>query len=112
MVVRASVKLGDGRHAPAHRSALRSWFSDADGAIRCAVLVQLEALRGLDDVGLDAHGRTGEGDPVTALEDVLVTFVAERILLSTRSVSEQPHDEGADAAALQQQFGLAVQQAE
>jgi hypothetical protein len=50
----------------------------------------------------------GEGDPVKAVEDVLVTFPAERIVLFTRPVSERRYDEGIDADALQQRFGLPV----
>ena len=99
--------------APAlHRSALRFWLSDADEAIRRAELVQHETVEGFDDAGLDARGDTGEGDPVKAVEDVLVTFPAERIVLFTRSVSDQRYDEGIDADALQQRFGLPVQRAE
>ncbi len=99
--------------APAlHRSALRFWLSDADEAIRRAELVQRETTEGLDDAGLDARGDTGEGDPVKAVEDILVTFPAERILLFTRPSSEQRYGEGIDADALQRQFGLPVQQAQ
>jgi hypothetical protein len=99
--------------APAlHRSALRFWLSDADEAIRRADLVQQETVEGLDDAGLDAHGATGESDPVTAVQDVLVTFPAERILLFDRPVSERRYDEGIDADALQQRFGVPVQRAE
>src|ERR1017187_3558589 len=66
--------------APAlHRSALRFWLSDADEAIRRAELVQQETVEGLDEAGLDAHGDTGESDPVKAGEDILATFPAERI---------------------------------
>ncbi|HEY5260620.1 MAG TPA: hypothetical protein VIJ33_00740 [Solirubrobacteraceae bacterium] len=99
--------------APAlHRSALRFWLSDADEAIRRAELVQRETVEGFDDAGLDAHGDTGEGDPFKAVEDALVTFGAERIVLFTRPVSDQRHDEGIDADALRQKFGLPVQRAE
>ena len=99
--------------APAlHRSALRFWLSDADEAIRRAELVQHETVEGFDDAGLDARGDTGEGDPVKAVADVLVTFPAERIVLFTRAVSDRRYDEGIDADALQQRFGLPVQRAE
>ena len=99
--------------APAlHRSALRFWLSDADEAIQRAELVQRETVEILDEAGFDAHGDTGESDPVKAVEDVLVTFPAERILVFTRPVSERRHDEGIDADALQQRFGLPVQRAE
>jgi hypothetical protein len=99
--------------APAlHRSALRFWLSDADEAIRRAGLVQRETVEGFDDAGFDAHGGTGESDPIKAVEDVLVTFPAERILLFTRAASEQRYDESVEADALQQRFGLPVQRAE
>jgi hypothetical protein len=97
--------------APAlHRSALRFLLSDADEAIRRAELVQRETVEGLEDAGLDARGDTGEGDPVKAVEDVLVTFPAQRILIFTRPSSEERYDEGINADALQQQVGLPVQQ--
>jgi hypothetical protein len=97
--------------APAlHLSALRFWLSDADEAIQRAELVQRETTEGLDDAGLDARGDTGEGDPVEAVEDALATFPAERILIFTRPSSEQRYDEGIDAEALEQRFGLPVEQ--
>jgi hypothetical protein len=97
--------------APAfHGSGLRFWLSDADEAIRRAEQVQSETTQVLDDAGIDARGDTGEGDPVKAVEDVLVTFPAERILIFGRPSSEQRYDESIDAEALQQRFGLPVQQ--
>jgi hypothetical protein len=54
----------------------------------------------------------GEGYPVKAVEDVLVTFPAERVVPFTRPVSEQRYDEGIDADALQQRFGSPVLRAE
>jgi hypothetical protein len=99
--------------APAlHRSALRFWLSDADEAIHRAELVERETVEGFNDAGLDARGDTGEGDPVKAVADVLVTFPAERIVLFSRSASDRRYDEGIDADALQQRFGLPVQRAE
>ena len=98
--------------APAlHLSALRFRLSDADEAIQRAELVQRETTEGLEDAGLDARGDTGEGDPVEAVEDALATFPAERILIFTRPSSEQRYDEGIDAEALEQRFGLPVEQA-
>lgn len=98
--------------APAlHRSALRFWLSDADEAIGRAETVQQETVDDLDDAGLDAEGDTGESDPVKAVEDVLVTFKAERIVLFSRPSSEQRHDEQIDADALAERVGLPVQRA-
>ena len=70
--------------APAlHCSALRRWFSYAHGAIRRAGLVRRQTVEGLRDAGSDAHGDSGECDPVKAVEDVLITFPAERTRLFT-----------------------------
>jgi hypothetical protein len=99
--------------APAlHRSALRFWLSDADEAIQRAEGVQRETVESLDDAGLDAHGDSGEGDPVRAVADTLVTFPADRIVLFSRPASEQRYDEAVNADALQQRFGLPVQRAD
>jgi hypothetical protein len=99
--------------APAlHRSALRFWLSDADEAIQRAELVQRETIEDLDDAGVDAHGITGESDPVQAVEDALVMFPAERIVLFSRPDSARRHDESIDADALQQRFGVSVQRAD
>jgi hypothetical protein len=116
---RLRAALGDGTDdveimvvAPAlHRSALRFLLSDADEAIRRAAHVQRDTVEGLADAALDARGDTGESDPVKAVQDILVTFPAQRIVLFTRPESEQRHDEGIDADALQQRFGLPVQRA-
>jgi hypothetical protein len=70
--------------APAlHRWPLRFWLSDADEAIQRAELVQHETVEGRNDAGSDARGDTGERDPIQAVEDILVTFPAQRIALST-----------------------------
>jgi hypothetical protein len=97
--------------APAvHSSGLRFWLSDADEAISRADSVQRETVEKLDDAGLDAHGDTGEGDPAKAVQDVLVTFPADRIVLFKRPSSEQRYDEDVDGDTLQERTGLPVQQ--
>jgi hypothetical protein len=99
--------------APAlHRSALRFWLSDSDEALQRAELVQRKTVEGLDDEGLDAHGDTGEGAPVKAVEDALITFPADRIVLFSRPVSERRYNEAIDADALRERFGVPVQRAD
>jgi hypothetical protein len=83
-----------------------------DIALLSEPLVQREMVEGVDDAGLDARGDTCEADPVKAVEDVLVTFPAERIVLFTRLVAEHCCDGGIDADALRQRFGLPVEQVE
>ncbi len=99
--------------APAlHRSALRFWLSDSDETLQRAELVQRKTVEGLDDEGLDAHGDTGEGAPVKAVEDALITFPADRIVLFSRLVSERRYNEAIDADALRERFGVPVQRAD
>jgi hypothetical protein len=99
--------------APAlHRSALRFWLSDSNEALQRAELVQRKTVEGLDDEGLDAHGDTGEGAPVKAVEDALITFPADRIVLFSRPVSERRYNEAIDADALRERFGVPVQRAD
>jgi hypothetical protein len=99
--------------APAlHQSALRFWLSDSDEAMQRAKLVQRATVEDLDHEGLDAHGEIGEGKPVTAVEEALDDFPADRIVLFSRPRSEQRYAEAVDTAALRERFGVPVQQAE
>jgi hypothetical protein len=99
--------------APAlHQSALRFWLSDSDEAIQRAEFVRRATVEGLDEEGLDAHGDICQGNPVTAVEDALGAFPADRIVVFTRPVSEQRYAEAVDAQALRERFGVPVQRAE
>jgi hypothetical protein len=99
--------------APAlHRSALRFWLSDSDEALQRAEFVRRATVEGLGGEGLDAHGDVCQGNPVTAVEDALGAFPADRILLFSRPVSEQRYAEAVDAEALRERFGVPVQRAE
>jgi hypothetical protein len=68
---------------PALNSPLRHWASDEDGA-RAAAQERLEAsLERLRELGIQAHGEVGDGDPLQAIEDALRTFGADEIIIST-----------------------------
>lgn len=69
--------------APALNSKLRFFASDPDPAIRRAEGVADETAERLGDVGIDAAGDTGESDPLQAIEDALVTFDADEIVICT-----------------------------
>jgi hypothetical protein len=89
-------------------SGLRFWMSDADEAIARADEVRRESVQELDQAGIAASGDTGESDPQTAIEDVLKTFPADRIVVFTHPESDQRYKEDVDPAELQQRFGLPV----
>jgi hypothetical protein len=68
---------------PALNSPLRHWASDEDGA-RAAAQERLERSLGrLRELGVQAHGQVGDGDPLQAMEDALRTFGADEIIIST-----------------------------
>jgi GABA permease len=68
---------------PALNSRLRTWTSDEDGA-RAAAQSRLDtSLAGLAELGVQARGEIGDGDPLQALEDALREFPADEIVVST-----------------------------
>ncbi|MFZ0042751.1 MAG: hypothetical protein WAK93_15685 [Solirubrobacteraceae bacterium] len=95
--------------APAvQESALRFWFSDADDAIARADEVRRESLEALGEDGVRASADTGESDPVTAVEDALKTFAADRIVVFTHAGEEQRYREDVDEDELERRFGIPV----
>ncbi len=74
--------------APALNSKLRFWVSDPDPAIDRAEDVAKESVDRLEEEGVQAHGETGESDPMLALQDALATFEAEDIVLVTHPGGE------------------------
>jgi len=68
---------------PALNSPLRHWASDEDGA-RAAAQERLDRSLGrLRELGVQARGEVGDGDPLQAMEDALRTFGADEIIIST-----------------------------
>lgn len=99
--------------APAlHESALRFWLSDADEAIARADEVRRRSVEQLGAEGISAAADTGESDPEDAVEDVLKTFAADRILIFTHGGDEQRYREDVNAGTLESRFGIPVTQAQ
>ena len=69
--------------APALNSRVRHWVSDTDAAVRAAQARLGSAVEELQRRGVDARGEVGDADPLRAIEDALVKFEPEEILLST-----------------------------
>ncbi len=98
--------------APAlQTSALRFWLSDADEAIAEADRVRRTTVQRLGEEGIAASGDTGESDPMQAIEDALMTFPADRIVLFTHPDSRQSYREEVDDAEIRERFGLPVDRA-
>jgi nucleotide-binding universal stress UspA family protein len=68
---------------PALNSPIRHWASDEDPA-RAAAQERLESsLERLRELGIEARGEVGDGDPLQAMEDAMRTFGADEIIIST-----------------------------
>jgi hypothetical protein len=68
---------------PALNSPIRHWASDEDPA-RAVARDRLQAsLERLQELGIEARGEVGDGDPLQAIEDALRTFGADEIIVST-----------------------------
>jgi hypothetical protein len=68
---------------PALNSPLRHWASDEDGARAEAHRRLSASLARLRQLGIDAKGEVGDGEPLQAIEDALRLFGADEIIIST-----------------------------
>jgi hypothetical protein len=75
--------------APSLNSRKRFFLADPDPAIARAEEVSEESVERLDEEGIDAAGQPGEADPLLALQDALVTFDADEIVLFTHGQGKQ-----------------------
>src|SRR3954468_7370850 len=75
--------------APALNSKKRFFLADPDPAIERADAVQEETGERLGEEGIDAAGDTGEEDPLLALQDALVTYDADEIVVFTHAGGKQ-----------------------
>jgi hypothetical protein len=95
--------------APAiQESSLRFWFSDADDAIAKADEVRRQTVKDLGDSGVAATGDTGESDPLQAIQDALITFPADRIVVFTHPRGERGYREDVDGREIEERFGVPV----
>lgn len=97
--------------APASNSSpLAFWVSDPDEAIGEAQEVQAKTVESLGQEGIEATGDTGEGEPLVAIQDALVTFPADKIVIFTRSEDESKYREDDVAGEAERRFGRPVTQ--
>ena len=91
--------------APALNSRWRFFLADPDPAIARAEEVQQETVERLDEEGIDAAGDTGETDPLQALQDALVSYPADEIVLFTHPGGTQNWLEEGVVDAARERFG-------
>jgi hypothetical protein len=91
-------------------SPLAFWVSDPDEAIGDADDAQAKTVENLEREGIEASGDTGEGEPLLALQDALVTFPADKIIIFIRPDDEQAYREDDVAGEAERRFGRPVVQ--
>lgn len=69
--------------APALNSRLRHWLSDSDAAQRAAEQRLERCLDRLRAVGVNAEGEVGDADPLQAIDDAIVWFRADELIVAT-----------------------------
>jgi hypothetical protein len=95
--------------APAlNQSSIAFWVSDSDDAIAEAEAAKEEGVERLAAEGVEATGDTGESEPLTALQDALATFAADRILVFVRPDDAQAYKEDDVIGEAERRFGLPV----
>ncbi|CAA9524233.1 MAG: hypothetical protein AVDCRST_MAG85-3085 [uncultured Solirubrobacteraceae bacterium] len=69
--------------APALNGRLAHAVSDTDGAVAVARARLATAVEHLHDAGIEAEGIVGDSDPMVAIGDVLASFGADEIVISS-----------------------------
>ncbi|MDA0183929.1 hypothetical protein OJ997_26720 [Solirubrobacter phytolaccae] len=91
-----------------NQSKLAFWVSDPDEAIAEAVEAQTESVERLEEDGVDAAGDVGESDPAQAIDDALVTFKADRIVIFSHPEGDRDYRENDAIAAGQARWNIPV----
>ena len=91
-----------------NESPVAFWASDSDEAIADAQQVQAETVERLEEEDIDAAGDTGESEPLTAIQDTLATFPAERIVVFIHPGDQRKYREDDIAGEAERRFGVPV----
>lgn len=94
-----------------NESPLAFWASDSDEAIEDAQAAEEQTVESLQAEGANAHGTTGESEPLLAIQDALATFDADRILLFVHPDDEQSYREDDVVGEAERRFEVPVTQA-
>jgi hypothetical protein len=95
--------------APSLNTRTRYILADPDPAIDRAEHVQEETVERLSEAGVDAAaGTAGDEDPLLALQDALVTYDADEIVLFTHPESKENWLEDGLVEHARERFGKPV----
>ena len=95
--------------APAtNQSKVAFWVSDPDDAIAEAEAAKEETVERLEEEGVDAAGEVGESEPAQAIDDALVTFAADRIVIFSHPEGDRDYREDEALAAGEKRWNVPV----
>jgi hypothetical protein len=93
---------------PALNSPLRHWASDEDAARAAAGERLRRSLERLRELGIDARGEVGDGEPLQAIEDYLHIFGADEIIISTHPEGRSHWLERGVVEAARERFSVPI----
>jgi hypothetical protein len=93
---------------PALNSPIRHWVSDEDAARSAASERLRQSLERLRELGIDARGEVGDGEPLQAIEDYLHIFGADEIIISTHPEGRSHWLERGVVAQARERFGVPI----
>jgi hypothetical protein len=94
-----------------NESAVAFWVSDSDEAIEDAESTAEQTAAALRASGARARAKTGESEPLLALQDALATFPAERVLVFVRDEDAARYREDDVVGEAERRFGVPVTEA-
>ena len=77
-------------------------------AIAEAEEAQTESVERLEEDGVDAAGEVGESEPAQAIDDALVTFAADRIVIFSHPEGDRDYREDEALAAGEERWNVPV----
>ena len=92
-----------------NQSSVAFWVSDSDEAIADAQSTADQTAAALNAEGARARAKTGESDPLLALQDALTTFPADHVVIFARGDEEsQRYREEDVLGEAERRFGVPV----
>jgi hypothetical protein len=91
-----------------NESPVAFWVSDSDEAIAEAESAAEQTAAALREGGARARGKTGESEPLVALQDALATYRADRVLVFVREEDGARYREEDVLGEAQRRIGVPV----
>jgi hypothetical protein len=91
-----------------NESPVAFWVSDADEAIADAESSAEQTAAALRERGAQARAKTGDSEPLVALQDALATYQADRVLVFVRHEDEARYREDDVLGEAQRRFGVPI----